>query len=289
MVANLDEYGIVIPAKNEANGLSKLLPELLALLPSMTNSIFVIDDGSNDKTRVICEQAGISHHRHFRSLGNGAAIKTGINMTSKKYILFMDGDGQHTAKEAIRLIHHHAENPVDMLVGARAKSGQSNILRMLANTTYNKFSSFVTSFNIRDLTSGMRIVNVEKFQKIAHILPDGFSYPTTSTIAFLKLGYSIDYLSIKVEKNNGKSHIKPLSDGLKFLLIIIKVISLYSPLRVFLPISTFFMLSGISYAIFTLSLDGRFTNMSVLLFTTGIVTFLMGLISEQITTLIYKN
>lgn len=286
---NLADYEIIIPAKNEATSLSSLLSELQQRLSGSDVRITVVDDGSSDNTSEICKSLQINCIRHHESKGNGAAIKSGMTQSTREFILFMDADGQHTPQDAYKLLSDHVNNPIDMLVGKRDRNGQASIFRAFANNLYNRLSSFVTGFEVKDLTSGMRIINREKLQSIHFMLPNGFSYPTTSTIAFLRLGYSIKYIPIDVLQRKGDSHIKPIKDGIKFLLIIIKVVTLYSPLKIFIPISLCFFLTGFTYGFFTILVESRFTNMSALLISIGIVTFLMGLISEQITTLIYKK
>jgi len=279
---------IILPAKNEANSLSKLLPELIAL--KFFHEIIVVDDGSTDNTIDVCKNHNIVLISHPYSKGNGAAIKTGAKAASGDIFVFMDADGQHNPKDIHQLLTKFHEG-YDLVVAARSDNAHASLRRRLANGCYNKFSSWIVGHEILDLTSGFRVFRAELFKKILYMLPNGFSYPTTSTIAFFRSGYSVAYLPIQVlqREDKSKSHINILKDGLRFLLIIFKVGTLYSPLKLFTPISGIFFLTGFTYYIYTYFLFGRFTNMSALLFITSLLFFFMGLISEQISNLQYMK
>ncbi|MDX1473810.1 MAG: glycosyltransferase family 2 protein, partial [Reinekea sp.] len=228
------ELSVVIPAKNEAENLRRLLPKLLEHLPEA--EIIVVDDGSTDDTQAVLEKFGVKSVKHPVSLGNGAAIKAGARASNGDYIVFMDGDGQHDPSLIPRLLSRLNEG-FDLVVGARSFESQASVSRGFANKFYNWFASRVTGFTIKDLTSGFRVVSAEKFKKFLYLLPNGFSYPTTSTMAFLRSGFRVAYVDVAVGKRAGKSHIKPVKDGIRFLIIIFKVATLYAPLKVFLPIA----------------------------------------------------
>lgn len=277
---------VVIPAKNEATGLVVLLPQLKML--DCISEIIVVDDGSSDNTVQLCRDLNVKVISHAYSKGNGAAIKSGTREARGDVIVFMDGDGQHSASEIPNLLNEYNKG-YDLVVGSRARASQASKGRWLANGLYNRFASLMTGHKVKDLTSGFRVVNTEKFREFIYLLPNGFSYPTTSTMAFFRAGYSVSYVPITVEKRIGSSHINVLKDGVRFLLIIFKVGTLYSPLKIFAPLSVGFFLLGLSYYLYTYITMGRFTNMSMLLFITALVVFLMGLISEQITILMYKH
>lgn len=277
---------IIIPAKNEDKGLDAFLPNLRIFFPHA--KIIVVDDGSTDDTAEICKRHRAKVITHPYSMGNGAAIKTGARAASGDILVFMDADGQHRPEDIPRLLAKLDEG-YDMVVGARDGEGQANVHRWAANSFYNKLASWMTNQKVGDLTSGFRAVRAEKFREFLHLLPNGFSYPTTITMSFFRAGYPVAYVPIKVEKRIGKSHINLWRDGVRFLLIIFKVGTLYSPLKLFLPISLFHFLLGLGYYAYTFFTDGRFTNMSALLLTTAVIIFLIGLVSEQITTLIYQT
>ncbi|MCS3903884.1 glycosyltransferase involved in cell wall biosynthesis [Methylohalomonas lacus] len=277
---------IILPAKNEAASLKHLLPELKNCFPE--SEIIVVDDGSNDTTVEVCESNNVTCLQHQYSKGNGAAIKSGTRAATGEILVFMDADGQHLAEEITKLLDV-LEQGYDMVVGARKFGHQANYGRGLANTVYNKFASLVTGHLVKDLTSGFRVVRAEKFKEFLYMLPNGFSYPSTITMAFFRVGYSVVYAPINVKNRIGKSHIRPLRDGLRFLLIIFRITTLYSPLKIFLPISSFVFLVGFMYYIYTYITDDRFTNMSALLILSAISIFLVGLVSEQITMLLYKK
>jgi len=238
---------IVIPAKNEAENLKNWLPGLVAW--GKYDELIVIDDGSIDDTENVVKGYGAKVIRHSVSLGNGASIKHGARVAVGDLIVFMDGDGQHQVDDIPRLLEVMEDGAVDMVVGARNRQGQASLARSVANRFYNWFASMVTGHSVKDLTSGFRIVKAKRFRQFLSLLPNGFSYPTTSTMAFFRSGYQVSYLSIDVLKRQGRSHIRPMRDGVRFLIIIFKVATLYSPLKVFLPIAiSLFMLGLMRYA-----------------------------------------
>jgi glycosyltransferase involved in cell wall biosynthesis len=277
---------IIIPAKNEAEGLAGFLPELRTAYPEA--ELIVVNDGSTDDTAAVAEQAGARVESHPYSKGNGAAIKSGARAANGEVLLFMDGDGQHQVRDVARLLLK-IEEGFDLVVGARqGGEGQASLARWGANSIYNMFASWMVGHDIPDLTSGMRAVRRDKFLSFLYLLPNGFSYPTTSTMAFYRAGYSVAFVPIDCLQRVGKSHIKLWRDGTRFLLIIFKIGTLYSPLKLFFPISGGIFLAGLSYYAYTYFSMGRFTNMSLLLFVSSVIVFLIGLISEQISNLTYK-
>jgi glycosyltransferase involved in cell wall biosynthesis len=280
-------YTIVIPARNEATGLVVLLPQIIALVPSA--EILVVDDGSVDNTRSVCESHGVRVISHPYPKGNGAAIKTGARAAKRDVILFMDADGQHKAEDIPALLDKFGEG-YDMVVGARQAGSQAGIHRAVANDIFSRFATWMVMQPIADLTSGFRVVRARRFRQFLYLLPNGFSYPTTITMSFFRAGYSVAYVPIhSPRRSSGASHIRPLRDGVRFLLIIIKIGTLFSPQRLFLPISAGFFLTGVGYYAYTYLTAGRFTNMSALLFISAIFTFLVGIISEQISALHFKD
>lgn len=283
----MPKFSVVIPAKDEELGLKTLLPELRAVLTE-DSEIIVVNDGSSDSTGAVCKENSVTQIIHPYSKGNGASIKAGARIAKGEYLIFMDGDGQH-APEDIRKLIARLDDGYDLVVGARTKDSQASLARSVANSFYNRFASFVTGHKISDLTSGFRVVRADKFREFLYLLPNGFSYPTTSTMAFFRAGYSVSFEEITANAREGKSHINIVKDGVRFLLIIFKVGTLYSPLKVFFPISLLAMLSGLGWYGYTLISFSRFTNMSALLMSTSLIIFLMGLISEQITSLLYKD
>ena len=277
---------IILPAKNEAPGLKHLLPELRERFPAA--EIVVVNDGSTDNTVEVCTSNEVTLVTHKYSRGNGAAVKAGARAASGEIFVFMDADGQHKPEDIARLLEA-IEDGHDMAVGARSSASQASFGRSIANAFYNRFASRLTGQKIDDLTSGFRAARGSMFREFLYLLPNGFSYPTTSTMAFLRAGYTVTYIPIVANAREGKSHIHPLKDGVRFLVIIFKVATLYSPLKIFVPVSGLIFMTGIGYYLYTYLTASRFTNMGALLLISSILIFLIGLISEQITTLMYRD
>ncbi len=282
----LRELSIILPSKNEAAGLSLVLPKLRQHFPEA--QIIVVDDGSTDNTNDICIENRVSVVTHPYGMGNGAAVKSGTRAAVGEKLIFMDADGQHKAEDIARLLDA-LDKGYDMVVGARSKGSQASVHRGIVNKFYNQLASWMVGHEVADLTSGMRAVRARKFRKFLHLLPNGFSYPTTITMSFFRAGYTVRYVPIHTPKRIGKSHIRLIRDGIRFFLIIFKIGTLYSPLKLFLPISLSFFVTGLGYYFYTFSTMHRFTNMSALLFITSVLIFLIGLVSEQITMLLYKD
>ena len=278
---------IVLPAKNEAEGLARTLPALRQLYPDA--EVIVVNDGSSDRSAEIAAEQGVRVLSSPYSMGNGASIKRGARAAGGEIHVFMDADVQHDPSHIAALLDKVAEG-YDLVVGARDGSGQANFHRGAANSLYNRLASWMTGHAVADLTSGFRAVRADKFREFLHLLPNGFSYPTTSTMAFFRSAYPVAYVPIPVAQRVGQgSHIRLLRDGIRFLLIIFKIATLYSPLKLFVPVSGGFFLIGLAYYAWTFATMGRFTNMSTLLFSAAVIVFLIGLVSEQITALTYRR
>src|SRR5690606_3112572 len=276
---------VILPAKNEAEGLRRTLPALARVLPEA--EVIVVDDGSTDDTAAVAREFGARVLGSPYSMGNGAARKRGARAATGEILVFMDADGQHDPAHIPALLAR-LEEGYDMVVAARDASGQASVGRGLANAFYNRLASWMTGHRIEDLTSGFRVARADRFREFLHLLPNGFSYPTTSTMAFFRSAYPVAYVPVRVDRRVGTaSHIRPLRDGLRFLLIIFRIATLYSPLKLFLPVATPFFLTGAGYYAYTSTTLGRFTNMRTLLFSASVIIFLIGLISEQVTSLTY--
>lgn len=278
-MANPVELSIVIPVFNEAPSLAELLGGIRLLqLPSA--EIIVVDDGSTDSSAEIALSAGANVVRHPYNIGNGAAVKSGMRVARGKFILLMDGDGQHKVEDIPKLLLEAAS--YHMVVGARGKGSKLRFHRYAANLVYNLLASYVTQFKVGDLTSGFRLLSRRDALRFIDLLPNTFSYPTTLTLAFLRSGLTVKYVPIQSLYRSGQSKISLITDGIRFLLIITKIATLFSPFRVFLPVSLFFFLAGMVNYAYTYFTENRFTNMSVFALTTAVIIFMLGLISEQI-------
>lgn len=277
---------IIIPAKNEAAAIGDVVSTARAQFPDA--EILVVNDGSSDDTAAVAERAGARVITHPVSLGNGASIKTGARAARADVLAMLDGDGQHDPKNLGKLLAG-LDQGYDMVIGARDSGSHANVGRLFANGLYNAIATFLSGTKILDLTSGFRAVRADKFLEYLYLLPNGFSYPTTITMAFLRSGYPVHFEPVAAEKRTGKSHIRPIRDGLRFFAIIFKIATLYAPLKIFLPISGVFFMTGAGWYAYTFITMHRFTNLSTLMFSASVIVFLIGLISEQITTLLYKK
>ncbi len=275
---------IILPAYNEAGVIGSVVSGLAAEFPEA--ELLVVDDCSTDATAEEAAEAGARVISHKYNMGNGAAIKTGARHARGELLVFMDADGQHRPKDVHRLLEKLAEG-YDMVVGARDVRGQAGKRRLLGNLLLNRMASVLTGRKIRDLTSGFRAARAEIFRQFLYLLPNGFSYPTTSTMAFLRSGYAVGFVPVEVQPRKGKSKIHLLRDGIRFAVIIMRMTTLFSPMRVFFPVSLlFFFLGVVRYVWFYLQ-TGAFSNMAGVLLIAAILVFLIGLISEQITALHY--
>lgn len=270
---------VIIPAYNESDSIGTLVSELNSLHPDA--EIIVVNDGSVDNTAEVSRAAGARVVSHPYNIGNGAAVKTGIRHAQGDILVLMDGDGQHQPEDVSTLLSHFPE--YDMVVGKRDMHDQASIGRAFMNKIYNMMASYVAKFKIEDLTSGFRAVKADIAGQLLYLLPNSYSYPTTLTLGVLRNGRTIKYVPIRVGgRLAGKSSIRPIKDGVRFFMIIVKICTLFSPFRVFLPVSFATFVTGLSYYMYTFFKWGRFTNMSALLFSTSVIIFMMGLVSEQI-------
>lgn len=279
------ELSVVIPAYNEAHSIAAVVGRLSTKLQRQAHrsyEILIVDDGSQDGTADQVRGLGpeVRVVQHPYNMGNGAAVKTGIRHARGALLIFMDADGQHDPEDIPRFVEGCRR--FDMVVGARGRGSQAGLHRWLANSLYNHLASYVTGRPVADLTSGFRAFKRELARRYIGLLPNGFSYPTTITLSLMRAGFSVNYIPIDAPRRHGKSKIRLLSDGAKFLLVIMKICMLFSPLKIFLPVSAYFFLMGVGYYGYTFATDHRFTNMSMLLFTTSVMVFMMGLVAEQI-------
>jgi glycosyltransferase involved in cell wall biosynthesis len=276
---------IIVPALNEAEAIDGLVRALRGSAP--WHEVIVVDDGSTDGTGERARGAGAIVVRHPYNKGNGAAVKSGIRRATGDAILIVDGDGQHRPADAVRLVSRLDE--YDLVIGARSAATQATTSRRLGNALLNQLATYLTDREIPDLTSGFRAARRECMLEFLHLLPNGFSTPTTTTLAFIKAGYSVAFEPIDAEQRQGKSKIKLARDGAKFFLILLKIITIFSPLKIFVPVSVVTFLLGFGYAIWTAVRQSHVTNSSVLLILLAVVIFLVGLVSEQISALRFER
>jgi glycosyltransferase involved in cell wall biosynthesis len=282
------DVSVIIPAKNEEAALAGVLERLHAVLSSSrahgTYEIVVVDDGSTDGTADAAAKAGARVVRHPYSMGNGAAVKAGMRAAKGAVFVLMDADGQHVPEDVPRLLDAHAGYA--MVVGARSKGTGTGAHRGLANAIYNRLASYVVGRRVEDLTSGFRVVTAEHARRFIYLLPNTFSYPTTITLAFFRSGLPVRYVPVEARRRVGKSHIRLLKDGTRFFMIILRIATIFSPLKVFMPLAVAIFLLGLGRYVWTfLFLDKRFTGGSQLAFVTALILFALALISEQVAAL----
>ncbi len=280
------DVSVIIPAYNEAETIKDVIDGIRKVDSDL--EIIVINDGSTDQTGDVARESGAIVYSHPYNIGNGASIKSGIRIASGEILVFIDGDGQHNPEDIATMLQYFPE--YDMVVGARSRNSQVSLFRGGGNRILNWLAGYVAKFRVQDLTSGFRAVKAEIAQSLLYLLPNTYSYPTTMTLGVLRNGKSLKYLPIEVKRRTkGKSNISIFRDGVRFFMIITKICALYSPFRIFLPVSFFIFLIGLFYYVYTYFSSGRFTNMSALLFTTAIIVFFMGIISEQISQMRFER
>jgi glycosyltransferase involved in cell wall biosynthesis len=285
MMDDASHTSVILPAFNEGHSVRQLIVDLQHVAP--WHEILVIDDGSSDDTGAQAAGVGARVIRHPYNKGNGAAVKTGIRQASGRFVLIVDADGQHQPADALRLVNQL--NEFELVVGARSMATQATSSRRLGNSLLNRLASYLTNRPIPDLTSGFRAARRDCLLEFLHLIPNGFSTPTTTTLAFLKAGYSVQFVPIDAAARTGVSKIRLGSDGAKFVLILLKLITIFSPLRIFVPVSLATFGLGAAYAVWTIATQSHVTNSSVLLILLSVIMFLIGLVSEQIASLRFER
>jgi glycosyltransferase involved in cell wall biosynthesis len=278
---NAAATSVIVPAFNEGVSIGPLVTELRSV--AAWHEVLVVDDGSRDETAERAAAAGARVIRHPYNKGNGASVKTALRQATGAFVLIIDADGQHRPADALRLVAQL--DTYDLVVGARSVQTQATAFRRAGNAMLNWTASYLTTRPIPDLTSGFRAARRACILEFLHLLPNGFSTPTTTTLAFLKAGYSVHFETVEAARRQGNSHIRLASDGVGFILILLKVITIFSPMRIFLPISAAAFVGGAAYAVWTIVTQSHVTNSSVLLILMSVLIFLVGLVSEQISSL----
>jgi glycosyltransferase involved in cell wall biosynthesis len=281
VMADPSRTSVVIPAFNEGPSIATVIAALRQA--AAWHEIILVDDGSSDDTADSAKVAGAIVVRHPYNKGNGAAVKSGIRQATGEFVLVMDADGQHQPADARRIVSRLAE--YDLVVGARAPATQASGTRRMGNALLNWLASYLTGRPIPDLTSGFRAARRAHLREFLYLLPNGFSTPTTTTMAFIKAGYNVLFEPIEARQRVGHSKIRLARDGVKFFLILLKVVTIFSPLRIFLPVSAVSFVIGLVYGAWTVATQHKIPNGAVLFLMFAVVVFLVGLVSEQISAL----
>ncbi len=284
-MADASATSVIVPAFEEGTAVAGVVESLLAA--AAWREILVVDDGSSDETSRWARDAGARVIRHPYNKGNGAAVKTGIRSATGEWVLILDADGQHRPEDALRLVGWLGE--YDLVVGARSAASQATAARRLGNDLLNALAGYLAERKIPDLTSGFRAARREHLMEFLHLLPNGFSTPTTTTLAFLRAGYNVRFEPVVARQRSGQSKIRLARDGARFFLILLKVITIFSPLKVFVPISAAAFGLGVVYGVWTVYQNSRIPNGAVLLLMFAVVVFLVGLVSEQVATLRFQG
>src|SRR5687768_6068501 len=278
---------VIIPAFNEGDAIHKVIAKVKELRPDA--EVLVVDDGSADNTTEVARAAGARVIRHPYNKVNGAAVKTGLRNAQGEVVLLLDADGQHPPEDIERVLSEIGE--YDLVVGARTRDSESAWIRDLGNSVFNNLATYLSGRKIPDLTSGFRAMKRDMIMEFIHLLPNLYSYPTTSTLAFLKAGYNVQFVPIRARKGTGRSNTKIVRDGIRAVVIILRMITLFAPMKIFLPVSLALFVLGVVYGLANIFLldASRIPNGSVLLIMSSLFIFLFGLISEQIAAMRFES
>ncbi len=281
---------VIIPVYQEEESLESCLSNLINTLEAagLDYEIIVVDDGSTDRSLALLlelqkqyKRLRVAHHLYNR--GYGAALRTGVRLAQGEVVVFMDADGQHMAEEILALLEHIP--PYDLVIGYRTKSYSGPWYRNMGNRFYNWLASYLTRYEIKDLTSGFRAMRRVAMLHFLSLLPAGFSASATGTLAFLKAGYNVLFVPVTVlPRIRGRSKVNPLVDGWRFLMLTLRIIVFYDPLRVFAPLAGWFAVLGLISWVWGIGAAGRFLlpNSTVLFGTLALLSVLNGIISSQI-------
>jgi glycosyltransferase involved in cell wall biosynthesis len=285
-VLNSKRVSVIIPVMNEEGIIDTILSQVEA--QELVDEIIVVDDGSSDRTpEIVKTHEHVNLVQHPYNIGNGAAVKSGIRAATGDIVIMLDGDGQHPPSEIPNLLQHM--DRYDMVVGARSTGTVAQWQRTVANTIFNSYASYIVGYPVPDLTSGFRAVRARVARSFLYLLPNGYSYPTTLTIALFRAGYAVKYQPFASPARVGQSKIRPVKDGFRFMLTLTRLATLFVPLKIFIPVSLFLTLSGSAYTVLRLVQISRFSGFGGLIITIGVFIFLLGLIAEQIAMLRYIN
>ncbi|MBF0485496.1 MAG: glycosyltransferase family 2 protein [Candidatus Omnitrophica bacterium] len=279
-----DNITIVIPVYNEAESIESCIRALRGQFPK--TEIIVVDDGSEDQSAEIAENAGARVVKHHKNSGYGASLKTGVRLVTTPYVVFCDGDGQHSASDIARLIEITTPEH-DMVVGVRTQTSHVSKRRWLGKTILYHFANFLADEKIPDFNSGLRVVKKEVLMKYFHLMPDGFSMSTTMTFAFLKSLRNIAWIPITVVKRKGKSTVRQMKHGPQTMLLMLRLTVLFEPLKVFLTVANFLFWLGLVSAVVNMALSGwqSIGKTTVIFCLASLMVFMFGLLCDQISAL----
>lgn len=275
---------VLLPAYREVVGVGAVVRRIREVLDasSWTYEILVVDDGSDDGTATAATAAGARVLVLPANLGNGAAAKAGIREARGRYCCLLDADGQHPPEGIPRLLEHLPT--YDMVVAARTPDSPQQLHRRAANWVFNRFSSYIVSYPIEDLTSGFRVFKTQIARQYLTLLPNRYSYPTTITLAIIRGGYAVKYVPVRTTVPLGRSTLRPVENGVRFLLVLFKIAANFEPGRVLLPVSAFLATLGLGYGAWSIGRHRQFSNGALLLLLMGVFTFLLALVAQKLST-----
>ena len=278
-------FAIIIPVHNEESSIRMTLDKVLKHYADKAE-IIVVNDGSTDNTSaIVSEYPGIKYIAHKHQYGYGAALKSGITSTDRDILCFIDADGQHNSDDIQRLVDNIGE--ADMVIGSRGRRAYLNLIRAPGKYVIRVISNYLVGQKIPDLNSGLRAIKRNVILRYIHLLPDGFSASSTMTMILLIKGYEVNFIPIKTQRRIGKSEVKQLQDGLGTIVLLLRIIMLFNPLKIFLPFSIFSFSFGVVYGIYKLvTMYGHGLSVgSLLIMLLGLLSFIIGLLADQISTL----
>jgi glycosyltransferase involved in cell wall biosynthesis len=279
------DVSIVIPAYNEGEAIGETLTDLFSVIGESTRryEVIVIDDGSADDTGAMAESNGARVVRHRKNKGYGAALKTGVLASQAEIVVFYDADNQFDPKDIERIVEEAKD--ADAVLGARTSKSYAPFSRKGGKKLLSWLANYLSRQKIPDLNCGLRAIHRDVLLGYLHLLPNGFSASTTTTLVLLREGYDVKFVPITVKKRIGKSTVRPLQDGMDTALLVVRLTTLLDPFRVFGPMSFFFFVFGCVWGLRYLIHGKGLSIASLFLLVSSVIIFFFGLVADQVASL----